>query len=153
MAEDFRITGVGEFKALSRRLKEQGEYGKGLKRELNKAIDEAAQRLIEEVHSAEESELPKRGGLAELVAGQRIRVAKTGTGIRLVQAGRTVKALKSMDAGNLRHPVYGNRKVWVSQQIKPGWWSKTLSSSKSTAAVRARIMRAMHEAAAKIEKG
>lgn len=153
MSEDFRITGTNAFRDLSRRLKEQGSYGKQLRRELNKGILEALQPMIEEVKQAEETQLPKRGGLADLVAGQRIVRSTSGSGIGIRQAGRTVKALKRLDAGQLRHPVYGNRKVWVDQSITPGFWSKTLDSSKNRAAVRARIQRVMHETALKIEKG
>lgn len=151
MAEDFRITGAGAFKDLSRRLKEQGTYGKQLRRELNKGILEALEPMIDEVHRAEESQLPKRGGLAALVASQRITRSTSGTGVGIRQSARDIRRLKALDRGEFRHPTFGHL-PWVPQSIAPGVWSKTLDSSKNIAAVRARIQRVMKEVADKIEK-
>jgi hypothetical protein len=39
--------------------------------------------------------------------------------------GRAVN-LNALDHGRDRHPVFGNRKVWVDQTVPEGWWSKPM---------------------------
>lgn len=151
MSEDIRITGQESFRALARRLKAQGEQGRGLKRELNKAFDRAAKPLMEEVKRAEQSVLPHRGGYADLVSSSPITVSKTVRGIRLKQRGKSVKNLTGEDKGILRHPVFGNRKVWVAQKVTGGSWTDTLSSSGTVRVVRDEMLKAMAETAKKIE--
>jgi len=69
--------------------------------------------------------LPTRGGLAERVAESKfgVRVTSSGkrTGVRVV--GRSGYDLQGLDEGLVRHPVFGNRKRWVSETVRPGWFS------------------------------
>ncbi len=151
---DVTVKGGLEFQALGRRLREQGEAGKGLRRELYKAIDRATKPLRDEVKKAEAEKLPRSGGLAGLVSNSPIRTSKrnigNAAGIRLVQSGRKVKSLKGIDQGTVRHPVFGDRKNWVSQDVTPGTWTDTLNSSETKAAVREAVLEAMHETERKI---
>lgn len=153
MVADIRITGAENFKALGARLREQGDVGKGLRRELYKNIDRATKPLRDEVKRAEAAELPHRGGLAALVSGTRISTSKRNTGrtagIRLTQKGK-LRQLPAMDQGHLRHKTFG-RPPWKPQEIKSGWWTETLNSSQSQAQVRAAVLAAMEETARKIQ--
>lgn len=86
--------------------------------------------------------LPRRGGLAARVAAARftldeVRGAGSSAGIRLtVAADLDVEAL---DAGTVRHPVYGNRRVWVSQRVSAGWLTKAVEEIAADPVVRDRL--------------
>lgn len=131
MAE-FRVVGAEKFLMLSKRLKNAGELG--LRNELNKAIRVAAQPLIGQTRAAARSQLPRRGGLAELVARepQRVQVrtgAKTA-GVRIV-VGKRRGGAQAANNGVIRHPVFG-RQVFVNQSVPAGWFDKTLNGSAAT---------------------
>lgn len=157
MSGDLKVTGGDKFKDLGKRMREQGEAGKGLRRELLAEIREASKPLIVEVKAAEAEKLPHAGGFADLVAGDRISVANRMTGnragIRLTQKGKNgqVRDLAAMDAGNIRHPTYGH-KPWVDQSIEAGIWSNTLSNSEAVAEVREHILAAMESTASKLKE-
>ena len=127
MSSDFKVVGAEKFLRLSKSLKAAGELG--MRRELNAALRLVTKPLIAETRAAARERLPKHGGLNESVAKaqQRIQVrtgAKTA-GVRIVVSG----AVKGADAGTIRHPVFGHRNRFVSQQVPGGWFDKTLEDS------------------------
>lgn len=127
MAVDLEVRGAEQFIALSKALK---HAGKGqLRKDLNSGIRVAVKPLVAKTRSAAKDQLPSSGGLAQQVAKepQRVQVrtgAKTA-GVRLgVQRKRG--AARSTNRGRLRHPVFGNRDVWVTQSVPPGWFDDTI---------------------------
>jgi hypothetical protein len=75
--------------------------------------------------------------------GVRIRV----DGTKLPEDQRTLP--QALDAeGGWRHPVFGNREVWVDQFGKP-WFASTIR--KHAAAVRAKVAQAVKDTAEKLE--
>lgn len=64
--------------------------------------------------------LPRRGGLRDRALGAKVLVTaslgakKAKVTIRMGSKAQHA-SLKGFDEGTLRHPVFGNRKVWVSQ--------------------------------------
>lgn len=70
--------------------------------------------------------MPSRGGLAEHVAskGRNPTVSLTATGARLVLGKKKGPQIGRMNEGNLRHPLYGNRKVWLPQPVPAGSWTE-----------------------------
>ena len=126
MSEDFKVTGANDFLRLSKALKAAGE--KELRAALNKGLRDAAKPLIEDVREAAQRELPHSGGLAALVSGGKFRVqVRTGArtaGVRITGSGQ---ALSGADKGLIRHPVFGNRAVFVEQRVDGGWFSDTLN--------------------------
>jgi hypothetical protein len=124
---DFEVTGLDGLLAFSKGLKNAGE--RGLRNELNKRLRETAKPLIQQTREAARRELPKRGGLAEQVAStpQRIKVA-TGRdpGVFILVSKRA--GVRATNRGLLRHPVYGNREVWVDQKVAAGWFDATLDT-------------------------
>jgi hypothetical protein len=77
--------------------------------------------------------------------GVRIRVDPT-------RLGHGAKNLpERIDEGRWRHPVYGNRDVWVTQTGKPGWFTAT--ADRHTAQVREQIVAAADRAMQRIEHG
>ncbi len=62
------------------------------------------------------------------------------------------RALRRIDAGLLRHPVYGNREVWRSQEgaakgVEPGWFTGPCEAAEPQ--VRAELEKALGDVAAK----
>lgn len=121
---DFTVKGADDFLALSKRLKAAGEGD--LRKALNKGLREAAKPLIGKTRAAARQKLPRRGGLAALVAKEPQRVqVRTGNsaGVRVV-VGKSRGAAQAADRGVVRHPVFG-RDTFVEQKVDPGWFSET----------------------------
>jgi hypothetical protein len=100
-------------------------------KDLDRALRRAGQRCGKPMKTAAREgalkRLPKRGGLAERVANSKFGVRMTSSGkrvgVRII--GRSGYDLQGMDDGEIRKPVFGNRKNWVSQEIAPGWFSES----------------------------
>ncbi len=127
---DFRVQGADEFYRLSRALRNAGRTG--LRKELTKGLRLAAKPLIAQTRAAAAAELPKRGGLGRSVAKapQRVTVA-TGArtvGVRIVAKG----PVRGANAGTVRHPVFGHRDRFVFQQVRGGWFDRTLTDAAPT---------------------
>jgi hypothetical protein len=145
---EVHVEGAAKLHTVATELKELGD-GK-LRRELGKAIRDAAKPMKDAVHESFLSKLPKRGGLNQLVARATISTAiKNGSrsaGVQL-KAVNANASLKSIDAGSVRHPVFG-RRAWVSQKVTPG--SFTDPVTEHTPAVQAAVIKALDEMTSKI---
>jgi hypothetical protein len=125
----FATSGAEEFLALSKRLKAAGQTE--LRKELHKAMRDAAKPLIPKVKTAARTDLPRRGGLNKRMARKGYRVqARTGAataGVRIVGT----KVDPRIDAtGRVFHPVFG-RGPGVVQHVPraKGYFSETLAGS------------------------
>lgn len=134
---DLEIRGAKQqFVALAKRLNEQGKGGRGLWKELNAEIKTAVQPMTDTVLRHLESYLPDRyAGVLRSTLTVRVSRATRGAaaGLKLVGTakGRSKKRhVRQIDAGILRHTVFGNSDVWVDQSVKPGFWSDTLSQTR-----------------------
>lgn len=126
---DFEIRGADDFLRLSKALKHAGQ--KELRKQLTAGIKKAAKPLIADSRSEAKVRLPSSGGLAARVARapQRVQVrtgAKTA-GVRIV-VSEPGGAARGANAGAIRHPVFGNRDVWVSQKVRPGWFDDPMNA-------------------------
>lgn len=159
MVAEIRITGAESLRALGKDLKAMGEEGKGFRKELLKSMRVGAKPLVEATRASARANLPKKGGLNEFIATSKIATRnslagnKVGTRIVAKKAGgsKGFHDLEAMDAGSFRHPVHGNRKVWVQQSVTPGWFTKPLNEAMPK--VRASLMEAMEVTELKITKG
>lgn len=72
-------------------------------------------------------EMPASGGLRDRIAAGRTGVtsALRGKTVTVTLRVRTREgyALRQLDQGNLRHPVFGNRSVWVREAVPAGAFS------------------------------
>lgn len=121
------LRGAEQLTALAARLKEAGD--RGLQRELSKGIRKAVQPFKAAVAASAESMLPSSGGLAGVAAAASVpRVSRSAAnGVRLIAKGkRGLKGLAQLNAGSVRHPVYGRRSAWVTQGVTPGFWDKAV---------------------------
>lgn len=118
-------TGGAEMAKLGRDLKVAAN--KDLRKELLRSGRQLGPPVKAEIHSSALVLLPKRGGLAGLIAGAKVRVSTRLTpgkvGVRFIGKW-SGHDLEGIDEGLVRHPVRGNRKAWVEQKIPAGYWSK-----------------------------
>ena len=126
--------------------------GKGkLRNELLAGFRAAAKPLVADAKASAAGTLPASGGLAARIAGgkfsTRTRAGRANLGIRIVSANGY--DLPAIDAGTVRHPVYGNRKAWASQSVTPGWFTKPMEASGP--AVRGELQKVMIAVARQIE--
>lgn len=126
---DFEVKGAGGFLKLSKALKDAGRTQ--MRKELNKRLRTAAKPLIPEARASARETLPKKGGLADLVAHSPMRVqVRTGreAGVRIV-VGKDHSGARAANHGEIRHPVFGNRDAWVTQQVPSDWFDRPMRDS------------------------
>ncbi|GAC1376343.1 MAG: hypothetical protein NVSMB4_05060 [Acidimicrobiales bacterium] len=129
------VNGSRDCAELAARLKAEGDVL--LRRQLLAGLRAGAKPLVPKVQAAAREKLPRRGGLADQVAGQPVSVTTRFSARsfnirlsekRLTSSGKRTGA-KGADNGTIRHPVFGH---WLAgqpdQQIPraAGWWSDTL---------------------------
>lgn len=123
-----QVHGTAEMRAVARRLREVPEK---IKREsadeVRKVVNE---KLDPAVRQMAVVRLPKRGGYATtMYRGLRfsthVRFQPHAAGVSTTVFAPAVKSTRDInriDAGILRHPVFGRRdQSWVSQRVRPGF--------------------------------
>jgi hypothetical protein len=147
MTDSFKVSGADDLNLLAKRLKEQS--GNELKKELLRGLRETNKPTIGRIKDSARSNLPKRGGLADRVAresiGTRTRLTGDSAGVRIQR-----KRGRSLNEGRLRHPVFGNRKVWKEQSVSKDWFDKPIEDD--APAIRRGLQRVMEDIAAKIAR-
>lgn len=134
--------------------------GRGdLRRLLLRRIQQEGKPAVAAVQARAGATVPSRGGLAGLVAanvGVRTSLAASGASVRIKpnKARPTSRTLAGIDAsGTWRHPVHGDRKVWVEQTAAGarGYFTRTIDG-KATA-FRGAVLAAMDELTARLRRG
>ena len=117
------IKGADDLAKLGAALKKVGD--KELKRELLAAIRAAGKPIKAAVQESARANLPSSGGFADLVAASRMsmktRLGGQKVGVRFEARNR--HNIKALDRGRLRHPLFGNKEHWFTQQVEAGWFS------------------------------
>src|SRR6266702_3963762 len=120
--------GADKLARVSAALRAAGD--KDLQRELRRAMSRTTKPLRKAARDGALQILPHRGGLDEHVASTaRIatRVTANSSGARLRITGTSRDNLRRMDEeGIVRHPLFGNRKRWFDERIRPGWFTNPL---------------------------
>lgn len=117
---ELRASGAGALGDLAKDLRRVGD--KDLKKQMGRALRAATKPAIAETRQFARDLLPKHGGLNERTARSKFRTKiRTGANpsVRVTAIGMDARLNTQ---GRDRHPVYGNRKVWVEQRVKPGWF-------------------------------
>lgn len=124
MADDLiKVEDVqGRFKKLYESMDVLGQ--RILRNELRRALAEATKASRTRIRDGERAYLPRRGGAQKRFA--RLPSMTMGTvghevSVKLVQKRRH-SDMQALNRGILRHPVYGNRKVWKVTTIRRGMW-------------------------------
>lgn len=115
---------------ISKVLKDVGD--KDLQRELYRGLNRVTTGLKADAQREAGARLPRGGGLAARVAGAKLTTSRARGGISIRAKG--LAQLAGMDAGTVKHPVYGNRGAWVSQGVTPGWFSDPMRAGKDEVA-------------------
>lgn len=101
-----------------RQLKTLGDH-KTIRRALNKNLKVAAQPAAASARAAVLS-IPTKGpgtGLrGRIAAGIKVKVSSSS--VRIASTGRLAPEMEGVEP-RWRHPVYGNREVWVQQPPRP----------------------------------
>lgn len=138
-----------DFQGLPRRLREAAEAG--LRREVSKALTRAVRGVERDVRRSAVRILPREGGLGTEVSQARITQSQrfAGQAVLVEITASHEYDLAGIDRGRLRHPLYGNRRHWFTQRVKPRWWSDP--TSKSGPKIRAALDDAMTAIARRID--
>jgi hypothetical protein len=152
------VSGPGPYqlRKLSARLREAGKEGQGLRRELYKAINQAAKPLAAEIRNSGHlgSYMPDR--YAAVLAGDLAVTATKSTsknpGVAIRAKGRRHKRkVIQLDNGILKHPLYGNREHWFEQvrgKMRRGFF--TDPAERAAPGIRDQVVAALHETGKKI---
>lgn len=145
------VRGDEQLEQLYKRIRAVGDND--LRKELLRGIRVAVRPLPIAIKAAARSDLPQGGGLADEMGraaiSSRTRTASSkhgDAGVRLIgqkerEASKSARKgkkgkekppsrfidIRALDRGEIRHPLFGNRKHWYSQQIKPGFWTDTIN--------------------------
>lgn len=142
--------GETKLRNLATALKDAG--AKDLQKELAAGLRRAVKPMRKEFQRGALGILPYRGGLAEQVVADTRYRTKVSVGknpsVR-ISASLPGHDLPAMDRGRLRHPVFGNRRNWVNQSVRPGWF--TDSGTLAGQDARVEILKAIDQVAAKLE--
>jgi len=148
------VTGTEDLAALTRALRDAGESGKGLRKELYAGLNRATKPIRADMIAAIPASLPSRGGLAsEVHRSTKLATSTTGggsnVGVRIRARGK--HNIRLMNAGTVRHPVFG-RGAWVSQTagVTKGFLDKAFR--KSEPKVRDAVLDAIRIVAAQIDR-
>ena len=112
---------TSDYKAFTAKLK---GAEKSVARNLRKRLREAGTPLADGLVQDGPEGLPSGGGLADWLRQSKgaISMTQTKLQIRLARGGK--HDLNAINRGQLRHPLYGNRRVWVVQSVASGTYDK-----------------------------
>lgn len=152
------MAGAEDFARLAKRLKDAGETG--LRRELNQAIDTAAQPFGDILRAPGYlyPYMPNR--YADVLAADlKITTSKhasaTAYGVMIKVTGRLHKRqVQKLNAGILRHPLFGDREYWYTNP-PPSMLPRFFTDATEAAGpgIRDAVLAAVHDVAEKIANG
>lgn len=147
------VRGRRQLQALDRALK---GVDKQLKRDTYRALNRTVKPLTAAVKDSTGDFVPSAYA-AELSSSLRIRAQRRGGQMAALTLKATAKSasgkpreLRRVESGRLRHPLWGNRRHWFDQSVKPGFWTKPLE--KEAPAVRKELVKVMDDLVLKIAK-
>lgn len=122
MSDGLRVN-ADEYERFARKVK---TVDRVTRNGVRKRLRDSAKQFGPGIVSEGAEELPRRGGLASHVAskGRNPTVSITSTGARLVLGKKKGPQIGRMNDGNLRHPLYGNRKRWITQSVPAGTFTE-----------------------------
>ena len=157
--------GAEQLRALAARLKDAGDEGKGLRKNLMKQLDEAAKPIVAKIADVEHLKpyMPDRYAVvlaADLSVGaQRIFSSNPRVSISAKTRRERRRKVRHLDDGFINHPKWPRdlpRDEWKWQNnqtggMRPGFF--TDPCEKATPDIRERVLAAMTETAKKIADG
>jgi hypothetical protein len=155
MSADLSVNGAAALAAFAARCKAAGD--ERLMAGVRKGIVHAVAPLAAAVRAEIPHTMPS-GYTPTLAAAVRTRTTTRTSGgsatvtLTLWAEGKSRRRrVVALNRGQLRHPLFGNRKRWYVTRVTPGFWSRPIAAGKRDA-VRATAT-ALDEVAADIAKG
>lgn len=129
-----RATGASELHLIAAALRKEAN-GRQIVNDMRREIRASARPAIQrEVRESALEKLPHSGGLNEWMAAAPVRLSirtsarSAGVSVRVGRNSRGGHSdLKGLDAGTVRHPLYGNRGHWYGEAVTPGSISKAIT--------------------------
>lgn len=134
MAVDVRVSGAAQIHALAQRFKAAGQEGLG--REMARALTKAVEPLNKAID--EEARKVAPSGYVEVLTRslkhrRSVRASRDQASVRLTTAAKgkaEYRDLPALNAGRLRHPVFGRRrKPWTVTAIPAGFYDRGTKSA------------------------
>ena len=125
---DVRIL-KGDPKRIAREMRAEGQ--REFRKNLRKVITDASKPVRRKIRDAALEQLPKRGGLNKWAAVLPAAVTDfrgDTQSIKIVDRKRG-HDMKALDAGRIRHPLYGKRSHWYEQNIPAGFFTRTVEKN------------------------
>jgi hypothetical protein len=150
---DFEIRGADDVDALVRRMRTHAD-AKAIRKEMYQGLNRSTKGVRADMKDAIPKALPRGGGLAgEVQSSTRFNTsAKSGrnAGVTIWARNRR-RDLRLLMGKRLRHPVFGNRRNWVTQTagVNPDVFGKAFEDQKHDVA--RDITRVMENIARKVE--
>lgn len=151
------VSGPGPYqlRRLSARLRDAGSDGQGLRRELYKAVNQAARPLAAEIKDAGHLSPYMPGRYAEVLASDLTVSATKSTGANpgvaiRAKGRRHRRKVIQLDNGIIEHPLFGNREHWFRQArgMRAGFF--TDPCARAAPEIRKEVLRAMHDTGKRI---
>lgn len=116
---------------------------KKLRAEVRKVLTAETKTTRAAIKKSARDNLPKGGGLnrwAAVTPGVKVSLFDGDSARAAISMKKAGHDLKSLDDGEVRHPLYGNRNRWIGQTIQPGFFSDVV---KDDADLRRRVTAAL----------
>lgn len=151
MVADLNLRGMQELKHVGELMKDAPQ---DLRREMFRGINRATKEPRRQTLQELSERLPDSGGASSVIRkdtklNTKRNMRGRNVGVRIVaKSPRTVQRMNNQ--GILRHPVFGNRSVWVNQDVRGlhGWFDEPLQQSSPQ--VRQEILEALDRAVSQI---
>lgn len=148
MAVSVTVTGQNRAHVLGKRLKALGN--KELTKELQKGVRNGAKKIPTAVKQAVPDYMPS-GYAPVLARSLQFRTKNLASGLTVQATAKgnpRPRRITAIDAGTLRHPLWGNRRHWYAQRVRAGFFTEPAENSRD--AVRAELEKVLHDVAEKI---
>lgn len=149
---EIRIEGIEKLEKLGRDLKEAGD--KELRREMLKTGQAIGKPVKENIRKHALSDLPRKGGLNVWVAKNaktqtQVRLSGRNLGVRFRTKFKGSSDVAAINAGEVRHPLFGNKDHWYATKVTPGFAYRALDELAPE--VRKQFLALVDDIAAKLE--
>ena len=122
-----------ESKDLRRFAAAMRDADRSLKRRVEGRLRSVAKPIGREVRAKGAAQMPRRGGLRGTLQRATVRTSVSWSKDAAVQIEIRADgaSIPHEDTGVITHPVFGNRGVWVRQQVPARAWSRALEAQQS----------------------
>lgn len=149
---DIEVRGAEDIDELVKKIRTHAD-AKAIRKELFSGLNRATKDIRGEMIEVIPAALPNRGGLADLIKSKTTsRVSAkggkwAGVSMRFQSKGYDIRTLTGK---KLRHPVWGNRSVWVDQTAGVDPAVFTAKFEEQTPVLQDAVLRVMNDIAKKV---